>query len=112
MKSILIAVLFLSVSAAFAGQINAIECSGVPKWVQFKLKLDYNKGTFYGDGTENYVNLKFDCKNSASLKTIVCESSNGETVSAIITIDKDDIVTAKYSGVLYRNIKIGCIARM
>lgn len=117
MKSILIVMLFLSVTSAFAGKINEIECSGVPNWVQFNLRLNYNTGTFHGEGTENYANLQFDCKKSANLKTIVCEAPSpygNEVVTAIITMDQNNVITAKYHGIYskHRDLKLGCIARM
>jgi hypothetical protein len=116
MKSILLVMMFLSVSA-FAGEINRIECSAAPNWVHFELRLDYNTGAFHGSGIENYANLEFNCERTSNLKTIVCASLSPfsqEAVSAIITIDKDNIFTAKFNGIYstHRNLKMGCIAGM
>lgn len=114
MKSVIISVFFLFTPTVFAGSINKIACSGAPKWVQFELTLNYKDKNFYGQGLENYANFALDCKNNVNLSTILCQSPIdyfGKKVSVTIIIDKDNIVTAEYSGI-YNRTRIGCIARM
>lgn len=94
----------------FEFHVVQIECSGVPDWIQFDFTSSSPLGSFKGSGIENYLNFELDCKISSGREKITCSSATG--VSAEVTIDQKNIVTATFRGKYHTEKKIGCIARM
>ncbi len=116
MKTIMItALLALSSINAFASDsftfnVTEVECSGVPQWIQFNINQTDTQGNYTGKGIENYLDFDFKCKMSPAKDKLTCSSAQG--VSAQISIDANNIVSAIFKGHYHGVVKIGCIARM
>lgn len=114
MKSmILSAVFFLFASTASA----EVECSN-GGFLGFKVAYNHNTETWHGEGVDGYLNFKFNCKMSSKnqwpLRCVspVANHVTGKKFFAVITPDKDGVVTAIFRGFLYnRTTRIGCIIR-
>jgi hypothetical protein len=122
MKYLMMSILsFLTSYAAFSADysVGNIQCSGWPNRVFFGIERNYPQETFHGSGTEDYLNYELNCSELTDDGQIFCISPENRAgrrtlkkISLVISIDKENIITAIFDGVYedrHHHIKIGCI---